>query len=388
MPYPATRSSRQFLLALTLFAACAPVREPPAPGSTAPLGVPQPWSSEGPVRFLVLGDTQRPGAGDAANDRQRQAIYDRVAAALADSAADLVFHVGDLVDHASKASNWRDQFDALFWDHLSSPLRQRFFAVPGNHEYKGHMLQYGGGGLRLYFERFRHLEGRRYYHFFQGRACFVAMDSGRNGIAKLLFGERWQNGIEEQIAWLHETVFPSLRRMAGGGELDVVFLLFHKAAFTTHIHQRNRQSSEVLALFDGLNRELGRPFRLVSFSGHIHTFSHLALDLDGDGTAPIHQFTTGGGGATQRAAKYFGQAKHVADLDLYRQHKYAELAADAETGIDQPLFDRLRLDNTHFGYLEVVVDDPLRVIYQRFDQDTGSFNADYVYAPPDSKESR
>ena len=315
MPHPATRSSRQFLLALTLSAACAPVRAPP-PGSTPPLGVPQPWSSEGPVRFLVLGDTQRPGAGDAANDRQRQAIYDRVAAALADSAADLVFHVGDLVDHASKASNWRDQFDALFWDHLSSPLRQRFFAVPDNHEYKGHMLQYGGG------------------------------------------------------------------------ELDVVFLLFHKAAFTTHIHQRNRQSSEVLALFDGLNRELGRPFRLVSFSGHIHTFSHLALDLDGDGTAPIHQFTTGGGGATQRAAKYFGQAKHVADLDLYRQHKYAELAADAETGIDQPLFDRLRLDNTHFGYLEVVVDDPLRVIYQRFDQDTGSFNADYVYAPPESKESR
>ena len=385
MPHPATRSSRQFLLALALFAACAPVREPPAAGSTAPLAVPQPWSSDRPIRFLVLGDTQRPGAGQPANDRERQAIYGRVAAALADSTADFLFHVGDLIDHGSKASDWRDQFDALFWDHLSSPLRQRFFAVPGNHEYKGDMLQYGGGGLGPYFERFRHLENRRYYHFFQGRACFVAMDSGRNGIAKVLFGERWQNGLEEQISWLRETLFPDLRRQVAAGELEVLILFFHKPAFTTPVQRRNRQSCEVLELFDRLNRELGHPLQIISFAGHIHTFSHIPLDLKGDGANPIHQFTMGGGGATQRGGVYFGRVKQVEDLDLYRLGKYEELATDAKAGVDQLLFDQLRADSTHFGYLEVVLDDPLRVIYQRFDQATGSFHPDYVYTPPDRK---
>jgi len=346
--------------------------------SRDPLTHPEQWSSERPYRFLVLGDTQRPLHGKRPNDAERRAIYERVLGAATDSSAAFVFHVGDLVETGSKKRQWSQYFDALFWDHLTAPMRQRFFPIPGNHEYKSHLLDFGGDDLDEYFGRFTHLDDRRFYHFFHGRACFVAMDAGRNGIAKVLFGERWQNGFEEQVEWLTDTVLPQIAARAATGDLDRVFVFFHKPAYPTPVTLRNKQSAQVLALFGDLNRDCDNRLQVMSFSGHIHTFAHLRQGPEGEGMGTIDQFITGGGGGTQRGWKYYREVTRVEDLDEYRQEKYR--AGAAGDSVDTALFDELRRDNTHFGYLEVVVDEATQVIYHRYDPGTGDLLRDYTFS--------
>lgn len=366
------------LIGLILLPACAAsMGRPDAmahPGDS--LAYPEQWSAERPYRFLVLGDTQRPRPGRRPNDAERTAIYDRMLGALTDSSAAFVFHVGDLVATGSKKKQWRQYFDALFWDRLPGPQRERFFPIPGNHEYKSHILDYGGDDLSEYFDRFTHLDHRRFYHFFHDRACFVAMDSGRNGITKVLLGERWQNGFEEQVDWLKEQVLPQIAQRLAAGQLDRVFVFFHKPAYPTPVTLRNKQSRQVLSLFGDLNRDTGNRLRIMAFSGHIHTFAHIRWGSDEGGT--IDQLITGGGGGSQRGWKYYRPVTRVEDLDEYRREKY--WARAEASSVDTTLFGKLRRDSTHFGYLEVVVGDSVQVIYHRFDPDTGSFYRDYDFS--------
>ncbi len=373
--------SRHFLclVGLVLLPACAASIGSPVtmadPGGS--LAYPEQWSSERPYRFLVLGDTQRPRRGRSRNDAERAAIYDAVLGALTDSSAAFVFHVGDIVWTGSKEQLWRQNFDALFWDRLAGPLRERFFPIPGNHEYKSHLLRYGGDDLSQYYARFTHLDHRRYYHFFYGRACFVALDSGRNGLTKVLFGERWQNGFEEQVDWLTTQVFPRIAERVAADQLDRVFVFFHKPAYPTPVTLRNKQSGQVLSLFGDLNRDSGNRLQIMTFSGHIHTFTHMRWGSDGDRGGPIDQLVTGGGGGPQRGWKHYRQVTRVEDLDEYRREKY--WARTEAASVDTALFTELRRDSTHFGYLEVVVDDSVQVIYHRFDPDTGGLYRDYDF---------
>lgn len=329
------------------------------------------------LRFLVFGDTQRSADSGSLNDAARAAVYDRVRAALADSAADFVFHVGDLVETGGDAARWRRDFDAPFWDRLDASQQARFFPVPGNHEYKTHLLDYGGGDLARYFRHFPHLGNRRYYHFFHGRSCFIALDSGRNGVAKILFGERWQNGFEEQAGWLTGQVLPEIAARAAAGQLDQVFVFFHKPSRASPAALRNRQSAEVLTLLDHMNREGGHDLRILAFSGHIHTFSHLREDtISGGGTA-IDQLVLGGGGGIQTGRQHYRKAQRIEDLDLYRREK---LGAAGDLAARETFIAELRQDNTHFGYLEVVVGQGVEVIYHRFDPGSGGFCEDYRFS--------
>ena len=343
------------------------------------LTYPEQWSQSTSFRFLVLGDTQNPKPGHPLNQVERRAIYDRLAAALADSVDPVafVFHVGDIVENGANAGQWERYFDTLFWDRLTADQKTRFFPLPGNHEYKSHLLDYGGDDLARYYERFPHIQGQRYYFFTYGDAAFITMDAGRNGIAKVLGGERWQNGVEEQRAWLREVVFPHLRQQGAAGELKRVFVFFHKPGYVTPIKLRNRQSVEMLELFDEFNRASAHQFEIFAFSGHIHTFAHIVKAYNQDGSGAIDQFITGGGGGTQRGRKYYRKVSRVQDLDSFRLEKYRARVPEGE--FDQALFDQLRLDNTLFGYLEVVVEDDgrVRVIYHRVDRNSGDFVRDY-----------
>ncbi|MFC1526569.1 metallophosphoesterase family protein [Candidatus Latescibacterota bacterium] len=367
------------LLGMALSSACATLAPNPTdmPDLSGPITSLEQWPASRPFRFLVVGDTQRAALGRPTNDPPRHAIYDRLLVALADSSAAFVVHVGDLVENGSNGSHWRDHFDAPFWDRLAPIHRARFLPIPGNHEYKTTVPYYGGGDLHRYFDRFPHLEGRRYYHFFHAGAGFIYLDSGRNGVAKRLFGERWQNGLEEQIDWLRHVVFPQIRRRSAEGQLDRLFVFYHKPAYPTPITLRNRQSGEVLELFDDLNRDLGYRLEVVAFSGHIHTFSHIVRDYNGDGQGPVDQFVTGGGGGPQRGWKYYRKIQRPEDLDQYRRRKYTELAAGSS--LDESAFTRVRQDSTHFGYLEIAVDERLQVIYHRYDPQTDSFFDDYTF---------
>ena len=328
---------------------------------------------DGRFRFLVVGDTQNPRPGRPQNHPVRRAVFDRLAEALADSVP--VFHAGDFVDRGNRRDEWARFFDSIFWDRLSPAQKRRFFPVPGNHEYKTRIFDYGGGDLGLYYAHFPHLGGRRYYFFSFGNAAFVLMDSGRNGIAGLLGGERWQNGIEEQLDWLDQVVFPFLLRRADETGLKRIFLFFHKPAYATPVQVNNRQSLQVLEKFEAFNHRSGYWFEIYAFSGHIHTFSHFAGEYGGRGR--IDQFTTGGGGGTQRGSQYYRKVKRVEDLDLYRAAKYRSGLREGRNA--RELFDRVRLDDTLFGYLEVRAGRQVEVLYHRCDPSGKRFWVDYDF---------
>lgn len=366
-----------------LWASCAsrPAGEPSRADEPLPhqLAYPQEWPQQTPFRFLVLGDTQTPKRGKPQNLLERRAIYDRLVPALTDTAdpARFVLHVGDIVDTGANAAQWEEYFDRLFWDRLTPAQKRRVFPVPGNHEYKSHNLDYGGYDLAHYYERFPHIAGQRYYFFLYGDACFINMDSGRNGVAMLLAGERWQNGFEEQVEWLREVVLPHLSRKATAGEIKRIFVTFHKPGYVSPIQARNRQSVEVLTLLDDFNRTNDYRFDIFALNGHIHTFSHITRDFNGDGRGVVDQLTTGGGGGTQRGAKYFRKVTQVEDLDSFRLEKYRERVPEGE--FDQAVFDELRLDNTLFGYLEIEVGDAVRVTYHRIGGGAADFYPDYEF---------
>ena len=283
---------------------------------------PEGWEGQRPFRFLVMGDTQNPKPHRRQNHTQRKAIYQRFMDALSDSLdrADMAFHVGDFVDIGGREAQWKKYFDDIFWDRLTPQQKTRFFPMPGNHDYKTHLFDYGGGDLAPYYGRFPHIDRNRYYFFVHGNACFVVMDSGRNGIAGLLGGERWQNGVEEQIAWLNEVVFPYLEQDARSGNIDSIFVFFHKPGYVTPDRLRNRQSAEILTRFENLNRRMGHRYRILSFTGHIHTFSHIYRDYNGDGRGGIDQLIIGAGGGTQVGGKVFRSVENLENLDLYRRY--------------------------------------------------------------------
>ena len=368
------------VISAAFFAACAS-----SPGSSHPtampseshkLEFPEERVQQMPLRFLVMGDTQNPKKGKPQNDAERRAIYARFTEVLDDSM--MVVHLGDLVKTGAALWEWRKFFDGIFWDKLTDGQRRRFFPIPGNHEYKTHFFDYGGGDLSLYFERFPHIRNQRYYFFTHGNAGFVFMDAGRNGVAKLLGGEGWQNGVEEQIEWLRKVVFPHLRRKAEETGLERIFLFYHKPGYATPVYVKNGESVRMLRRFDRFNRENGNRFEIFAFAGHVHTFAHIAKNYGDDGGGEIDQFTVGTGGGTQRGRTYFRKVERVEDLDRYRLAKYREETREGE--FDQEVFDRVRFDKKHFGYLEVIADEKVEFLYHRYDKASGDFYVDYEFA--------
>lgn len=325
----------------------------------------------GPLRFLVVGDTQAP-PHDERSTRARHAVFGAVAAALAESA--LVVHVGDVVDNGSRRRQW-ERFDAESgWPEMGAAERQRFLPIPGNHDYKTHWWDYGGGDLSRFFARFAHLGQRRYYFFTQGSAALVFLDSGRNGVRRL-FGEGWENGRDEQVEWLEQVVLPCLRRRAAG--LHRIFLFVHKPAYATPLHCRNRDTQRIWRRFEDFSREHGDAFEVYVFCGHVHTFSHIVRDYSGDGQGQVEQFTCGCGGGKQSGARHFLRVHRVEDLDAYRLVRYRQQARGSE--LDPEAFDAVRRDNALWGYLEVEAAEQVRVRYQRFDPHAGAFRVDYEY---------
>lgn len=368
------------MLSAVFFTTCASLPGPShptaMPSDSHKLEYPEQWEQQKPLRFLVVGDTQNPKAGKPQNDAERRAIYARFSQALDDSL--MVVHLGDLVKTGAELGEWGQFFDGIFWDKLADGPRRRFFPIPGNHEYKTSFFDYGGGDLSPYFERFPHIRNQRYYFFTYDNAGFVFMDAGRNGVAKLFGGEHWQNGVEEQVEWLREVVFPDLRRQAEENGLERIFLFYHKPGYVTPVYVKNEESVRMLRRFDDFNRENGNRFEIFAFAGHVHTFSHIAKKYGEDDGKEIDQFTVGTGGGTQRGGKYYRKIEQVEDLDRYRLMEYREEVQVGE--FDQNVFDRVRFDNAHFGYLEVIADEEVTFRYHRYDKTTGDFTVDYEFA--------
>lgn len=328
-------------------------------------------------RFLVLGDSQNPVSKDpeVTNQPERVAIFNKIYEELnSKNPPDFVVHVGDFTETGSSSKEWKKYFDNIFWDKLDKEQKQKFFPVIGNHEYKDHFFNYGGYNLKKYYKRFPHISKNRYYFFRYGNSAFVFMDSGRNGIMKVLGGERWQNGIEEQIKWLERELFPHLGKQT---EIDNIFLIFHKPAYATPEYLRNKQSAKVIGMFEDFSSEQNDKFKITVLNGHIHTFSHIVKDFNKDGKMPTDQFTIGTAGGKQRGKKYFKKIKTVEGLDLYRKAKYSQ--GIHEDGIDKEVFDEVRFDGEVFGYLEVKVGKEVEFIFHRLFRERDVFLRDYEF---------
>lgn len=324
-------------------------------------------------RFLVIGDTQNP-VRDPKNQKARKAIF-REFKNFLESDEGFILHVGDFVDKGHDPWQWGVYFDDIFWNLLGNGERQRFFPTLGNHEYKTHLLDWGGGDLAPYYERFPHLEKSRYYFFRFGESVFVMMNSGQNGIRQL-FGERWENDLEEQIAWLNQTVFPYLTTLSDS--VRNVFVGFHKPAYPNPVLLRNSNSEEVLSAFGRFNQSIDNRFRITCFAGHIHTFSHIQHKAPADSGRVLDRFTIGTGGGKQRGRKYFKNIQSIDDLDLYRKARYEK--EKNGSGSDKAAFDDVRLDNKIFGYLEVSVRDSLTFTFLRYDETSDSFAVEYTFS--------
>ena len=339
----------------------------------------QDWPQKDHFRFLQIADTQNPRDKDTLNHVQRSAIFTQLIEQLGDDAdpVDLIIHSGDFVDHGGNEEQWQKYFDTLFWDHLNASQKQRFFPALGNHEYKPHFLGFlgsGNGNLKNYFARFTHLNSAKFYFFFFSNSCFVVLDSGNNGLGKLFGGEKWERDFKGQKEWLQEIVFPSIEQRTG---IKNIFVIYHKCGYPTPIFQRNKNSSEILAMFEDLNGTNKNRYRVVALVGHIHTFSHMIKDFNSDGEAGVHQFCCGCGGGTQRGKKYFKKVEQISDLDLYRMAKYEMIAPNGN--FDQAAFDSVRFDNNIFGYLEITVSESLLFQFHRYQSASNSFEVDYKY---------
>ncbi|KAA3598105.1 MAG: hypothetical protein DWQ06_13490 [Calditrichaeota bacterium] len=327
--------------------------------------------------FLVLGDSQNPVSKnpEVTNQPERVAIFNKIYEELnSRNPPDFVVHVGDFTETGSSSKEWKKYFDEIFWDKLSEEQKNKFFPVVGNHEYKDHFFNYGGYDLKKYYQHFPHIQKNRYYFFRYGNSIFIILDSGRNGIMKVIGGERWQNGIEEQIDWLKKEFFPHLSKQ---NEVENIFLIFHKPAYATPEYLRNKQSAKVIGMFEDYNSTQNDKFKLTVFNGHIHTFSHIVKDFNNDGKKPTDQFTIGTAGGKQRGKKYFKKIKTVEGLDLYRKSKYYQ--GIEEDGIDKEIFDKVRFDSEIFGYLEVKVGEEIEFIFHRLFTERDGFIRNYEF---------
>lgn len=333
-------------------------------------------------RFLVFSDSQNPVSEDpeVTNQPERVAIFNKIYEKLnSKTPPDFVIHVGDFVETGSNSNEWENYFDDIFWEKLEKKQKEKFFTVIGNHEYKDNFFNYGGYDLKEYYKRFPHIKKNRYYFFQYANSIFIILDSGRNGIMKILGGERWQNGIGEQKKWLRNQIFPHIKKQ---NEIENIFVFFHKPAWATPEFLRNDQSAEIIAMFEDFNSTQNDKLKLTVFNGHIHTFSHIIKDFNNDGKNPTNQFVVGTTGGKQRGKKYFKKVKTVEGLDLYRKEKY--LQKTKEDGIDKKIFDKkifdkVRFDDEVFGYLEVEVGNEIKFTYYRLFRDKNSFEKNYQF---------
>lgn len=142
--------------------------------------------------------------------------------------------------------------------------------ILGNHEYRG-----GGDGVRALFERFPHLEGRRWRSIRTGPVAFVLLDDNLDRLGAA--------GFAEEMAWYRT----ELARLDGDSAVRHVVVVTHHPAWT---------NVWVLPESRVVNEHVVPPFLAAAktvalFCGHVHAYERFeregrALIVAGGGGAP------------------------------------------------------------------------------------------------------
>ena len=209
--------------------------------------------------FIVVGDTQPPTTED-----QMQLINKIIS-----ERPDFVIHAGDFVDIGTE-EEWQ-RVDNTFGRVMDAGIP--VYPVLGNHEYAnaGGRLSDTEDKMKLYFDRFPHLKGNKWYSFKYGNITFIMLDSTH---MHFLEKEDWDS--DPQVKWYKTAIdrtgmkivtihHPMVTYSGAGAEIQEVYMrMLLKEAIDTHLTSA------------------------LVFSGHIHNFQAI-----NDGK--MYYIVTGGG---------------------------------------------------------------------------------------------
>jgi hypothetical protein len=220
--------------------------------------------------FILVGDTQKTPCWEfwqERNNRVRRLISDEIV--RHDPA--FVLHLGDLTAWGASESQWKD-FDALHKAYYEKKIP--YFPILGNHDLSGR----DAACMRNYFERFPHLEKRRWYSFTWKNIAFIMVDSN--------FTTLTPEQQKEQSQWY----LIELERFEKQASVDYVIVCCHHPPFT---------NSRVIKPSQTVERFLADPFlrfrkTRLFFSGHNHSYERFQRDgkffiVSGGGGGPRHK---------------------------------------------------------------------------------------------------
>jgi hypothetical protein len=223
-------------------------------------------------RLVVLGDTRPPDYLEFFLENSRR-VPRLVFEAVARERPVALVHCGDIAVYGAAARFWQG------WTGFDRDIRSiseagiPIYPAVGNHEYRGFARE----SLRLYFERFPHLGGKRWYTLRCGGLLFVFLDSN--------FGKLGAERVREQDHWLRET----LAAAAADPATRLILPVVHHPPFT-NISPRYLvfESSEVQRRWVPLFAAHSKVAAV--FSGHVHAFEHFLIE-------GVHYIVTGGAGS-------------------------------------------------------------------------------------------
>jgi 3',5'-cyclic AMP phosphodiesterase CpdA len=275
-----------------------------------------------PLRFAICGDTRvRLEPWRSSTREQRE----RVAAKVAELRPAFVLNSGDLV---AAGGNWRSW---QTFDRLSRGIREagiRYLPALGNHEYVGRNEH----ALKMYFERFPALGGRKWYPYDAGPLRLLILDSN--------FDELEGEEAARQEEWLAGELDRSERDPA----VRFVWLVCHHPPYTNGAHEPSLQARRAFA-----GAALGRPKFRAMISGHVHSYERFEVGgrtyvVSGGGGAPLHDVETDPA-RWRTAPAYLGPARrghHVIECEVTEEGVRAAVLMLADDG-SWPVADRFEI---------------------------------------------
>jgi predicted phosphodiesterase len=220
--------------------------------------------------LILVGDTQRTSHWEfwrERNDRERKLIIDEITR----REPAFVIHLGDLTTRGSSEKHWQ-QFDNMHKEFRKKKIP--YFPILGNHEFYGN----DNKALQNYFERFPHLDKRRWYSFTWKNVGLILVDSNFSTLTK--------EQVEAQSQWyLNE-----LEKLEKRTEIDFIIVCCHEPPFT---------NSRVVSPNEKVKVYFADPFlrfqkACLFFSGHCHSYERFQTGgkffiVSGGGGGPRHK---------------------------------------------------------------------------------------------------
>jgi predicted MPP superfamily phosphohydrolase len=264
--------------------------------------------------FIVVGDTQGTMLFELwreHNDKERKIILKEIAR----REPAFVIHLGDLTNDGDSIKKWQE------FDVLNKSLREKkipYFPILGNHEFWGDDKK----ALQYYFDRFPHLEHRRWYSFRWKNVGLIMLDAN--------FSTLSEKEIEQQAAWYKR----ELEAFEKDKKIDYVIVCCHEPPYTNSRVVTPSKKVQTLFADPFVSFRKTRFF----FSGHSHAYERFQQDGK--------WFIVSGGGGGPRHKVYVDPRKRRYE-DLYpgpalRFLHFCELEVDA-SGLNYKV---LRLEST------------------------------------------